>query len=194
MVSREFFRLMRLNDIRFKNWRKSKLRTVSMVDCLQMEKNIWKKIERRSQSTPLVKINQVNYCWQIGDLFPLYSQSQSWMSIIIFFVWEIGKLSFALHSNERKKRGKIEWLYRWLPLEIGCCIVDGDEMLRVTGTFAARTFSECARNGEQRVDFLSDIVVDDMRANSDWYGCRREGRRRISISSILHSSMGNGMS
>lgn len=49
----------------------------------------------------------MNYCWQIGDLFPLYSQSQSWMSIIIFFVWEIGKLSFALHSNERKNEGKL---------------------------------------------------------------------------------------
>lgn len=35
---REFFRLalcLRLNDIRLRNWRKSKLRIVSMVDCLK---------------------------------------------------------------------------------------------------------------------------------------------------------------
>lgn len=39
-VRREFFRLtllLRLNDIRLKNCRKSKLRIVSMVDCLKNE-------------------------------------------------------------------------------------------------------------------------------------------------------------
>lgn len=38
LLRREFLRLtllFRLNDIRLKNWRKSKLRIVSMVDCLK---------------------------------------------------------------------------------------------------------------------------------------------------------------
>lgn len=71
---------------------------------------------------------------------------------------------------------------------MGCCIVDGDEIFRVTGVRSAlysRTFSELVRSG----DFFCD-----MRAKSDWFGCRLEGRRRISISSMLHSSNGNGIS
>lgn len=43
LLRREFFRLtllLRLNDIRLKNWRKSKLRIVSMVDCLKKLRQI----------------------------------------------------------------------------------------------------------------------------------------------------------
>lgn len=154
----EFFRLrlfLRLNDIRLRNCRKSKVRTLSMVDCLGERER-----ERESTSNhghierTIVK---VNYFWKIVQT----DVNKSFVSNVVRIT------------------------YRWL---FGCCIVDGDEILRVTGirsAFSSRTFNELVRNG----DFLSDI-----RAKSDWFGWRREGRRRISISSILHSSIGNGMS
>lgn len=195
LVRREFFRLIRLNDIRFKNWRKSKLRTVSMVDCLKMEENIRK--NRKKNSINAISQNKPSELllanWRfVCSPFTIEIPNVNYYSIFCFFLL---KNWCCLHIQIRtNRRGKIALSYRWLPPKIGCCIVDGDEMLRVTGAFVARTFNECARSGEQRVDFLSDIVVDDIRANSDWYGCRREGRRRISISLILHSSIGNGMS
>lgn len=101
-------------------------------------------------------------------------------SIGVNYFWKIVRKPV---KNEWKIRKKIA--YRWLL--VGCCIVDGDEMLRVTGILSGvlRTFNEFDRN---------DDVLSDIRAKSDWCGCRLEGRRRISISSILHSSKGNGIS
>lgn len=58
LLRREFFRLtlfMRLNDIRLKNWRKSKLRTVSMVDCLQIGKT-----SKTKRKKSIKKVNQSN--------------------------------------------------------------------------------------------------------------------------------------
>lgn len=69
-----------------------------------------------------------------------------------------------------------------------CCIVDGEEMLRAMGIrfgFCWRMSNEFERIGA----FLNDI-----RSNSDWFGWRFDGRLLISISSVLHSSIGNGMS
>lgn len=73
-------------------------------------------------------------------------------------------------------------------------------MLRATGirsgVFCSRTFNEAVRKG----DFVLAVNVDAavVRPNNidcRLPKCRRDGRRRISIAvSVLHSSMGNGMS